>query len=247
MYIEKHYFYNNRSQKIAAKIYKNSDSTKGVIFSHGLFSTKDGYKITMLAEDIVNLGFTLLTFDFSFVGESEGNISELSILQEVDDLNSSFIFFKKYGIENIHLIGSSMGGLVSLLFSSVIKGICSQSLIAAPVVLNELICRTGIKNIDTLPEDGATEIDGILINNTFFKEIKKIAVERAIANTHIPTLLIHGFLDTIVPVKDAVYLNKSLTCEKRMVLIEDGEHNLTRDSDLKIISQNILEWLIIHN
>jgi uncharacterized protein len=248
MNIEKIFFLNNKSQKIAAKIYKGTPaSTAGVIFSHGLFSTKDGYKITHLAEDIVNAGFTLLSFDFSFVGESGGNISDLSILQEVDDLNAAFFFFHKYGIKNTHLIGSSMGALVSLLFSSILGDkLCSQTLIAAPVLLREIVQKMAGVDVGSLPENGQTIVDGMSINNQFFKEGMKIDIDRALTNTIVPTLIIHGGKDEVVPVTNASALIKTITCEKRIVLIEDGDHNLSRDSDLKILRNNILEWLKAH-
>ncbi len=250
MNIEKIYFYNNKSQKLAAKVYTQADlSPNGVIFCHGLFSTKDGYKITRLADHIVNAGFTLLTFDFSFMGESEGNISELSILQEVDDLNAAFIFLKKYGMETIHLIGSSMGGLVSLLFSSIMgEAVSSQILIATPVLLNEMLKKMAKSNeIEAIPENGYTEVDGIQIHNNFFKEAKKIDIDNAINNIITPTLIIHGAQDSVVAAGNAVALIKSLNCEKRIVLVKDGDHNLTRDSDLNVLRENILEWLKEHS
>jgi pimeloyl-ACP methyl ester carboxylesterase len=241
MHIEKVTFFNNKYQKIAGKIYKNPDTSDGVIFCHGMFSTKDGYKITHLAEGIVNAGFTLLCFDFSFTGESEGNISELSVLQEVNDLRSAFDYFTEYGIENIHLIGSSMGGLVSLLFSSTENEIRSQTLIATPIMLPEVFA----KNIDitSLPEDGATSVNGKIINNKFFKELREIEIESVISNINIPTLIIHGYMDNVVPVINAVSLIKKLSNKKRIALIQNGDHNLNRDSDIAILSENILEWL----
>jgi pimeloyl-ACP methyl ester carboxylesterase len=248
MNIEKAFFLNNKSQKIAANLYKGTPSSPdGVIFCHGLFSTKDGYKITHLAEDIVNAGFSLLTFDFSFVGESGGNISDLSILQEADDLNAAYFFFQKYGIKNTHLIGSSMGALVSLLFSSILGDkLSSQTLIAAPVLLREIILKMAGADVGSLPEDGLTKVDGTPIKNKFFKEAIKIDIDRAITNTTIPTLVIHGGMDEVVPVTNAAALIKTITCEKRIVLIEDGGHNLSRDSDLEILRKNIVQWLREH-
>lgn len=235
-------FFNNKYQKLSGKIYKTSDTSEGVIFCHGLFSTKDGYKITHLAEDIVSIGQTLLCFDFSFAGESEGNITGLSILQEVNDLRSAFKFFTEYGIENIHLIGSSMGGLVSLLFSSTESNIRSQTLIATPIMLPEIFAKD--IDITSLPESGKTSLNGVLINNTFFKELKEIDIETAISNVNAPSLIIHGYLDNVVPVANAVNLVKQLTAKKRIAIIQDGDHNLSRDSDLSILSKNILDWIM---
>jgi esterase/lipase len=250
MNIEKISFLNNESQKIAAKIHTGAEkSLNGVIFCHGMFSSKDGYKITNLAEHIVNAGFTLLTFDFSFAGESEGNMSELSVFQEVDDLNSAFFFFKKYGMKQIHVIGSSLGGLVSLLFSSILKKeISSQTLIAAPVLLDDLLYNMlKTTDINSIPDTGYTEVEGIKIHNKFFKETLKINIDNAINNIMTPTMIIHGAEDNVVSVNNAIALIKCLNTDKRIILIDGGDHNLTRDSDLKVLRENILEWLKSHS
>ena len=248
MQTQKLFFQNNKLQKLAAKIYKDEPaSSDGIIFCHGMLSTKDGYKITHLAEDIVNAGFTLLTFDFSCVGESEGNISDLSIFQEVDDLNSAFLFFQKYGMKNIHLVGSSMGALVALLYSSVMGGnLCSQTLIAAPVLLLQLMQNMAGADINSLPDDGQTVVDGKSVKNIFFKEALKVDIETALANTTVPSLVIHGGKDTVVPFINAAALTKNIRCDKRVILIEDGDHNLTRDSDIEILRNNIIEWVTMH-
>ena len=39
-------------------------------------------------------------------------------MQEVNDLKHAADFFIEYGIKNIHLMGSSMGGAVSILYAS---------------------------------------------------------------------------------------------------------------------------------
>ena len=249
MQIQKLFFHNNKSQKLAAKIYKDEPaSVNGIIYCHGMLSTKDGYKITHMAEDIVNAGFTLFTFDFSCVGESEGDISDLSILQEVDDLNCAYLFFQQCGIQNIHLVGSSMGALVSFLFSSIMRDkLCSQTLIAAPVLLDQLMQTIAGVDINTLPDNGRTEVEGNSVKNKFFKEALKLDIETALKNTAVPALVIHGGKDAAVPVINAAVLTKSIPCEKRIVLIEDGDHSLMRDSDIEILRDNIIEWAREHS
>jgi len=100
MIVEDVNFKNGRGQSLAGRIYREeAASGSGVIFCHGMFSNKDGYKITRMAGDIAAAGFTLLTFDFSFTGESGSAISELSIIQEVDDLECAVEYFRRYGID----------------------------------------------------------------------------------------------------------------------------------------------------
>ncbi len=246
MISEKIHFYNSKKQKIAGRIYRDeTPSGIGVIYCHGLFSSKDGYKITRMASDIVESGFTLLVFDFSFAGESEGELSDISVIQEGDDLLNAVKFFLGYGIAKPHLVGSSMGGAVSLLYTSDHQeNLSSLSLIATPINLEKLVQKIiGARDIDSLPDDGLTDIQGIMIKNKFFKEQKQIDMRGAISRIDIPTLLIHGQLDAAVDVDNAILLHASLHAKKKLVIIDDGEHTLTRDSDLKIIRENIIEWM----
>jgi putative redox protein len=246
---EKVQFQNGENQLIVGRVYREVPmSPRGIIFCHGLFSTKDGYKITHLAQDLVRAGYSLLTFDFSFVGESGGDIADLSVAQELDDLKCAFHAFVNYGAQKIHIAGSSMGGVVSLLFASENWGrVKSQTLIATPARMLDLVKDTiGADQIDSLPEDGRTPLAGVPLRNRFYREIKRIDLEAAASVTMIPTLIIHGGQDRIVDAAHARILHERLNSEKKLVFIQDGDHNLTRDSDLRVIREGMVAWLNAH-
>jgi pimeloyl-ACP methyl ester carboxylesterase len=241
-------FYNSKGQRIAGRLHRTEKQSKtGMIYCHGLFSTKDGYKITTMAPDLVSAGYTLLTFDFSFVGESEGDISELSILQEVDDLSHAATFLAAQGIEKMHLVGSSMGGVVSLLHAAQCDRYRSLSLIATPVMLPKLLNALGINDVSALPDDGMTDMQGFLINNRFFKEHQSIDMEGSIRSLSLPALIIHGERDAVVPPDNAIHLYERLCSEKHLIMIEGGEHNLSRDSDIQRIKESIIHWMRKHD
>lgn len=237
------FFPNNLGQRLAGRIYRGDVfSRRGVIFCHGLFSTKDGYKITSLAGDIVVAGYTLLTFDFSFVGESGGRIEDLSVLQEVKDLESAAAYFLGLGIDELHLMGSSMGGVVSLLhLSGSGAAVKSLTLIATPADLRKLLEEnTGIPDLGGLPADGATAIDGISIGNSFFREAMEIDVAAAAAAVTAPALIVHGARDEVVHVSDAVRLAALLKGDRKLVIVSDGDHHLTRPADIARLRDEVL-------
>ncbi len=236
-------FTNNLGQRIAGRICRGDiPSRRGVIFCHGLFSTKDGYKITSLAEDIVAAGYTLLTFDFSFVGESDGKLEDLSVLQEVKDLECAAAFFLGSGIDELHLVGSSMGGAVSLLYCAG-SGVAVKSLtlIATPLNLKKLLeDNTGIRDMAALPEDGVTSIDGISIKNGFFREAALVDLTEAAAGVEAPALIVHGARDRVVNVTDAYLLAALLKGDRKLVIVSDGDHHLTRPADIARLREELL-------
>lgn len=245
MLIEDFKFLNSYGIELAGRIYKKNDSCKkGVIFSHGLFSSKDGYKITRMAESIVDSGFTLMTFDFTFSGESQGNIKDISIFREVDDLKCAVEFFTGTGIEKIHLMGSSMGAAVTILLSSGgLYDIESLMLIAAPLSFTKLVPDIDMDRAMALDPDGFTSISGVTVNNRFIKEIFDVDMVGAVKNIHIPTLIVHGRMDAVVDFDNMETYVKNCRSVCSTVVIDDGDHNLTREEDIITISGKVREWL----
>ncbi|OHD71615.1 MAG: hypothetical protein A2W19_15220 [Spirochaetes bacterium RBG_16_49_21] len=246
MIVEDIEFYNNLKQRLAGRIYKTGGAPdSGVVFSHGLFSNKDGYKITRLAKDIAATGQMLLTFDFSFSGESGGSISELSILQEANDLACAVEYARRRGAKTIHLMGSSMGALVTLIYASRHgKTVASLILIAAPVDIKQIfLSDAGVTDIDSLPENGSTTIENTAINNTFFREISAIAMAEALKKITVPVMAIHGGRDAVVDPANVDLLEKYLTYPLKKIIIEGGDHSLTRDSDIEVLRHEIVSWL----
>jgi uncharacterized protein len=239
-------FRNNWNQTLHGRLYGGNVAAKDVVvFSHGLFSSKDAYKITSLAADIVAAGFHLLTFDFSFINDRGGDFSRFSILQEVEDLRCAVNFMLKRGIENVHLIGSSMGGLVSLIFTSENHpAVISLSLIATPFKINEMLCRwTGLSALNTLPGDGTTPIEGISFPNSFYKEALSLDMYERAGRIKIPLLILHGDRDIVVTPDNARALHESTEANSRLSIIEGGDHNLTRADHLDILKKNLIPWL----
>ena len=242
---EKIIFKNGKNQELSGRLYiPEKEGSKCVIFSHGLFSSRDGYKITRLAGDIVSEGFFLLAFDFSFSGESGSNIADISIRQEVDDLGSAVAFMRSAGADDIHLMGSSMGAAVTILYASECASRLSSLIsIAAPMDLAGISRGAGIEDPGSLPPEGTACIDGIRLKNAFFREIMNIDMKAAAARIACSVLIIQGALDSIVDARNAEILEKSLKRGSRKFIIDDGDHNLSRDEDIISLSGEITSWL----
>ncbi len=239
-------FSNNVGRRLVGRIYREDTAgDAGIIFSHGLFSSKDGYKITRMAGDLAATNHPLMTFDFSCAGESGGSIADLSILQEVEDLASAVSHFKTRGVKRIHLMGSSMGAAVSMLYAS--RGdtaIESLMLIAAPVDLPAIVTgATGITDPSALPPDGMTPVEGISIKNSFFREIATIDMVKAVRKIGVPVLAIHGGRDAVVDPRNIDIIEDNLATFTKTVIIDDGDHELTRDRDIRFITDTVVNWL----
>lgn len=165
----------------------------------------------------------------------------------MQDLSAVVNFALAENYSGLHLIGSSMGAAVTLLYYAegikCAEKILSMALIAPPFDLEELI--SGIRDASLSGPEGVTLIQGIPINNGFFEEIKKMNPAKRISAIDIPTLCIHGKLDNVVPHQNSTQINSISAHGSRLVIIPDGDHNLTAENHLAIIGDEISKWLEI--
>lgn len=233
------------SSSLSARIYSDKpENNKGLIFSHGLFSSMDGYKIKRLAHDIVSCGFNLMTFNFSSAEKFNDKKRDISVLQQVYELGCAVDEFRRRGISRIHLMGSSMGAAVTLLYAaSANLPVESLILIATPIDLLAIIPGMTADKAFMLDDSGYYDISGIMVNNGFFKEIARISVLDAVKKINCPVLLIHGKKDNVVNFSNFSLFTANCRTACTQLAIEDGDHNLTGEEDMEQIRENTVKWL----
>jgi pimeloyl-ACP methyl ester carboxylesterase len=146
-------------------------------------------------------------------------------------------------------MGSSMGAAITILTASLnIFQIESIILIATPLSFKKLIPEFEFteSDINSLNLNEFTSIDGVLVNNHFIKEIFNIDMTNAVKKINIPSLLIHGQNDNIVDIENLHLYMQNCPSNCSYLIIEDGDHNLTKESDIIQISEKVTDWLCTH-
>jgi uncharacterized protein len=186
-----------------------------VVASHGLLSSKASEKYVALGERMSAEGMALLRFDFRGIGESEGRLKDDSVSRRVVDLISAIRFVRSYpGMgPRVGLLGSSLGGYVSLIGASLEKEIGAVVVWATPFHLDDLGSK---KQGEDYPLPG----------KVFFEDLPKHRLLPLLPGV-INCLLIHGDKDELVPVDQAWEIFHTLGVCKEIHVIEDGDHRLT--------------------
>jgi hypothetical protein len=188
-----------------------------VIASHGLLSSKNSEKYIALGERASKEGMAMLRFDFRGIGESEGRLEDDTVSRRIADLGSAIAFVKSYpGLGNrIGLLGSSLGGYISLIGASKEKEIRAVVIWATPFHLDDL----GSKGTEGSPLPG----------EAFFRDLPRHRLLPLLPK--IPScLVIHGEKDELVPVDQAWEIFHTLGAPKEIHVIEDADHRLTNPS-----------------
>jgi len=201
-----------------------------VVASHGLLSSKDSEKYIALGERLSKEGVAMLRFDFRGIGESEGTEEDNTVSKKVADLGEAINFVRSHPAlaNRIGLLGSSLGGFLSLIKASMDKEIRALVIWATPL------------HMDDLKSKGRDE-DTPLPPEAFFKDLPKHRLLPLLPKVS-DCLVIHGEKDELVPVDQAWEIFHNLGAPKEIHIIEGADHRLTDPKHRQRAMDLTIEW-----
>jgi pimeloyl-ACP methyl ester carboxylesterase len=216
-----------------------------VVFLPGFRSDMTGDKATALAHFCAERGLGMLRFDYSGHGASSGDFTDGTIgawaadaLAVIDGLTSGPLV----------LVGSSMGGWIALLVA-IARPERMASLVgiaAAPDFTQRLMW-----DAMAPPERETLARDGVLYVPSQYGEPTPITLKliqdgadhlvlTAPMRIRCPVRLLHGQADPDVPWELALRIAEQVeTPDVRVILVKDGDHRLSRPSDLDLLRQTV--------
>jgi uncharacterized protein len=141
---------------------------------------------------------------------------------------------------SLALVGSSAGGAVAC--ELVARGAPADALVmlAAPAAWLSYAgdARKGVKRMQA--EAGMSLAEDVVADPTaWFAEFEAVTAERSIPKVRIPTLIVHGTADDIVPVEHARRLGERAP-RAEVKIVEGAGHQLRRDDAAMDV---VFEWL----
>ncbi len=244
-YIKSKYFSKFKKKKIKY-FFSKKNSQITVIFFHGFMSNMNGKKPMAIQKFCFKHKLNFLRFEYSGHGKSTGNFIEGNISKWTREA-ILLIKSKTKNDSKLILIGSSMGSWIALnLFSHFKKKIKGFIGIAsAPEFLERLMWNKFTKEIKKviitkkiyyLKSSGYT----YPITKQIILDGRKNKVLNNKINLKIPITLLHGSKDKVVPLSfSKKVLNVCKKSKKKLVIIKNGNHSLSRKSDLKKICHEL--------
>lgn len=217
-----------------------------VMFCGGYKSDMGGTKATYLEDFCQSRDQSYLRFDYSGHGASGGDFEEGTIGSWANDALD--IYRKCADGHPVILVGSSMGGWVSLLLSlklgDSLKGMIGIA--AAP----DFTVRLWHEDFNDeqrgiMDRDGRIEIPNDYSDEPyiFTKALIHDGEQNQLLNQqhdmNAPIILLQGKQDADVPWQTAEAIKKSFS-NVRIVYIDDGDHRLSRSQDLDLLAQEII-------
>jgi len=244
-------FKNSKGHKLVGILNETSNKNWILIMAHGFTSNKNTSNFVKLSRMLRVKGISTFRFDFWGHGESDGNFSDITISEAVDDILNTIKFIKELGYKNVGLLGSSFGGISSIMAASKTSEL-SFLCLKSPVSNYWDVVEEGGKHT---PEEMADwknkgfrdyESDGniLKLKYSFVEDFENNNAYEAAKNIKIPTLIVHGDLDKDVPYSQSQKL-ASILSNAKLITIEGADHRYTgegqADKMLNVFYDFILE------
>lgn len=217
----------------------------GVVFLGGFRSDMTGTKAAHLADWAAQNGRPFLRFDYSGHGQSSGRFEDGMISEwSADALD--IITHRTSGAQI--LVGSSMGGWISLLIARAMpQKVAAMALIAAAPDFTEDSMWAGFTNAQKgeLAKTGAVQIPSeygapYIITQKLIDDGCKNLVLRTPLDLPMPVRLLQGTADDDVPISASLrLLSHAHGSDIRLTLVKDADHRFSSGSCLDLITQTL--------
>lgn len=226
--------------------HRQNGKTPGIIFLGGFMSDMTGTKARHLDAFCRARGQAFLRFDYFAHGASSGDFAEATVGRWCAD---ALAVLDQLSEGPQILVGSSIGGWIMLLAALArperIAGLigiaaaadATERLMWAnfPPAVRDEIMRAGAARVAS-----AYDEKGYLFTRRLIEEGREhLVLDRPIPLA-CPVRLLHGMQDPDVPWQWSLRLAEQLdSADVQITLVKDGDHRLSRDSDLALLTRAI--------
>jgi len=197
-----------------------------VIIVHGYFSSDKlgpARLYVQIARAIAQLGLRVFRFDFIGFGESDGDMSSVTLKSELEDGETVISRMKRMEKSKIILLGHSFGCNLSILLAERSPSVVKVIAISPVYEKNSFDRYLDESQVDELKRNGVVSRKGFLVSRKFIEALN-MAPGFDECNLRIPVTIIRGTSDEFYS-SEAVSTVVNKFPRWRLIEIEGADHN----------------------
>jgi putative redox protein len=239
-------FPNAKGEKLAAVLdLPLGKPTAYALFAHCFTCGKDNLAAKRIAERLTIHGIAVLRFDFTGLGDSEGEFANTHFSSNVDDLVAAADHMRKTREAPAILIGHSLGGCAVLAATHKIAEARAVVTIAAPYDPSHVV---GLfkDHVGQIREQGEVEVAlagrPFRIKREFLDDVADKKLNECLANLRKALLVFHSPTDDTVGIDNASHIFGAAKHPKSFVSLAGADHLLSKKDDAIYVANVIAAW-----
>ena len=215
------------------------------LFAHCFTCNRNLNAVRRISQEMSDHGLAVLQFDFTGLGESEGDFSETGFSSNVDDLVAAASYLEtRYEAPRI-LIGHSLGGAAVLKAAGSIPSCNAVVTIGAPA---------DPKHVTHLIEDARETIEqtgqatvtlagrSFVIRKQFLDDLAETRMEETIRGLRRALLVCHSPIDQTVGIDNAARIFQAALHPKSFLSLDKADHLLSNEADAFYVGRAAAAW-----
>ena len=215
------------------------------IFAHCFSCGKDILAAARISRALAAQGIAVLRFDFTGIGESEGDFSNTNFSSNIGDILSAVDFLREHFQAPKLLIGHSLGGTAVLNAANDVSECKAVATIAAPATPNHILDHFP-DEVKALENQEAVSISiggkSLTIKQQFVTDLEAHSKTNKISKLRKALLIFHAPLDEIVTIDEATRIFVAAKHPKSFITLDNADHLLSDASDADYVAKTISAW-----
>ncbi len=215
------------------------------LFAHCFTCSKQYKAVVNISRALSQARIGVLRFDFTGLGESEGDFADTTFSSNVGDLIAAAHFLEREYEGPSILIGHSLGGAAVLQAAPKLESCRAVATIAAPAEPGHVRrhLRSSLKEIES---QGKAEVllagRPFTITREFLEDLNAQKMSQVIGGLGRALLIFHSPVDEIVGSENAERIYATAREPKSYISLEGADHLLSREEDSRYVGAIIAAW-----
>ncbi|MCC7136478.1 MAG: OsmC family protein [Nitrosomonas sp.] len=215
------------------------------LFAHCFSCTRHIRAAFYISRAMAAQGIAVLRFDFTGLGESEGDFANSGFSANIDDLLSAADWLAKNYRAPELLVGHSLGGTAVLAAAMQLESCRAVVSINAPAEAKHVLHHMQ-EELTMIERDGSALVNlggrSFRITREFVEDIRNQQILPHLASMEPALLVMHTPIDDVVSIDDAQTIFTAARHPKSFISLDRADHLLSNTRDAQYAGQVIVSW-----
>lgn len=215
------------------------------LFAHCFTCNKNLKAVANISRSLTQQGIAVMRFDFTGLGESEGDFADTNFSSNVEDLKAAAGYLaNEYEAPSL-LIGHSLGGAAVLLAANSLPSVKAVVTIGAPADPTH-VTNHFEGTIEDIKTHGKAKVNiggrTFQIKKQFLDDLEASNLTDHIKNLDTSLLIMHSPSDKVVGIDNAAKIYQAAMHPKSYISLEGMDHLMSEKQDSQYVGQVISQW-----
>lgn len=216
------------------------------LFAHCFTCSKNLLTVKRISRSLTSEGIAVFRFDFTGLGQSEGEFSDTNFSSNLADLQLAAEYMAEHFESPQLLIGHSLGGTAALHSAAKMKSVKAVATIGSPFEAAHVKHMFKSK-LDEIEYKGEAEVDiggrSFVLKSSFLEDISNQSTGDILPELERALLVFHSPQDRIVNIEEAASIYNAARHPKSFVSLDGADHLVREQSDASYVGDVIASWV----